>query len=187
MEGLRSSELANQGGVNLETIRYYERRGLLPKPPRTSAGYRAFDAEAVRRLLFIKQAQALGFSLKEVRELLALRLNPRTSCADVRRRAEARSGAPPADRIACALVAAKRRERPSRAARALAALAAAIALVRLASPAGWLAVAESISAASSAGTVAIPIEGMTCASCAAQVKKALRALDGVSDVEVSLE
>ena len=83
MEGLRTGELAIQGGVNLETIRYYERRGLLPKPPRTSAGYRAFDAEAVRRLRFIKQAQALGFSLKEVRELLALRLNPRTSCADV--------------------------------------------------------------------------------------------------------
>src|SRR5437763_1115130 len=90
MEGLRTGELAIQGGVNLETIRYYERRGLLPKPPRTSAGYRAFDAEAVRRLRFIKQAQALGFSLKEVRELLALRLNPRTSCADVRRRAEAK-------------------------------------------------------------------------------------------------
>src|SRR5881397_4349489 len=88
MEGLRTGELAIQGGVNLETIRYYERRGLLPKPPRTSAGYRAFDAEAVRRLRFIKQAQALGFSLKEVRELLALRLDARTSCADVRSRAE---------------------------------------------------------------------------------------------------
>src|SRR5881628_1730917 len=90
MNTLRTGDLARQGGVHLETVRYYERRGLLPKPPRTSAGYRAFDAEAVRRLRFIKQAQALGFSLKEVRELLALRLNPRTSCADVRRRAEAK-------------------------------------------------------------------------------------------------
>jgi copper chaperone CopZ len=71
--------------------------------------------------------------------------------------------------------------------RALAALAAAIAFVRLASSAGWSAAAESIPAASSAGTVAIPIEGMTCASCAAHVKKALRAVDGVTDVEVSLE
>jgi len=69
----------------------------------------------------------------------------------------------------------------------MAALAAAIALVRLAGPAGWSTAAESIPATSSAGTVAIPIEGMTCASCAAQVKKALRALDGVADVEVSLE
>ena len=90
MEGLRSSELASQGGVNRETVRYYERRGLLPKPPRTAAGYRAFDGDAVRRLRFIKQAQALGFSLKEIRALLALRLDPRASCADVRRRAEAK-------------------------------------------------------------------------------------------------
>ena len=90
MEGLRSGELANRGGVNLETVRYYERRGLLPKPPRTLAGYRAFDAGAVRRLRFIKQAQALGFSLKEIKALLALRLDPRASCADVRRRAEAK-------------------------------------------------------------------------------------------------
>src|SRR5437867_3693962 len=88
MNALRTGELARRGGVNLETIRYYERRGLLAKPPRTLAGYRTFDAEAVRRLRFIKQAQALGFSLKEVRELLALRLDARTSCADVRSRAE---------------------------------------------------------------------------------------------------
>ena len=85
-----TGEVASRGGVNLETIRYYERRGLLPKPPRTPAGYRTFDAAALRRLRFIKQAQALGFSLKEIKELLALRVDPRTSCADVRRRAEAK-------------------------------------------------------------------------------------------------
>src|SRR6266581_4304729 len=90
MHGFKTSEVAKQGGVNLETIRYYERRGLLPKPPRTPAGYRTFDAAALRRLRFIKQAQALGFSLKEIKELLALRLDPRASCADVRRRAEAK-------------------------------------------------------------------------------------------------
>lgn len=90
MEWLTTGELANEGGVNLETIRYYERRGLLSKPPRTPTGYRTFDGEAVRRLRFIKQAQALGFSLKEIKELLALRLDPRTSCGDVRRRAEAK-------------------------------------------------------------------------------------------------
>ena len=90
MNTLRTADVAKQGGVNLETIRYYERRGLLPKPPRTAAGYRTFDPAAVRRLRFIKQAQAIGFSLKEVKELLALRVDPRTSCADVRRRAEAK-------------------------------------------------------------------------------------------------
>ena len=90
MDGLKTGEVARAGGVNLETIRYYERRGLLPKPPRTPAGYRTFDPEAVRRIRFIKHAQALGFSLKEVRELLSLRVDPRRSCAEVRARADAK-------------------------------------------------------------------------------------------------
>lgn len=87
---LTRGRLADKGGVKPETVRYYERRGLLPRPPRTPAGYRVFDADAVRRLRFIKHAQALGFSLKEVKELLALRVRPGVSCADVCRRAEAK-------------------------------------------------------------------------------------------------
>ena len=90
MSRLTTSEVAKQGGVNLETVRYYERRGLLPKPSRTPAGYRTFGTDAVRRLRFIKRAQELGFSLKEVKELLGLRVDARTSCADVRKRAEAK-------------------------------------------------------------------------------------------------
>ena len=73
-------ELARRSGVNLETVRYYERRGLLPKPPRTPAGYRAFPAASVRRVRFIRQAQALGFTLAEIKELLALRVDPDTTC-----------------------------------------------------------------------------------------------------------
>ncbi len=88
MTGLRSSEVAKLGGVNVESIRFYEKLGLLAKPPRTTAGYRVFSADAVRRVRFIKRAQELGFSLKEIKELLALRLDPDTTCADVRRRAE---------------------------------------------------------------------------------------------------
>ena len=88
MDRLTTSGVAKKGGVNLETIRYYERRGLLPKPPRTPSGYRLFAPGDVRRLRFIKHAQALGFSLKEVKELLALRVTPGVSCADVRVRAE---------------------------------------------------------------------------------------------------
>ena len=75
MERLTTSEVAKQGGVNLETVRYYERRGLLPKPPRTPTGHRAFAPEAVRRLRFIRHAQALGFfqrMLKQVQELLSV-------------------------------------------------------------------------------------------------------------------
>jgi DNA-binding transcriptional MerR regulator len=78
MNALRTSDVAKEGGVNLETVRYYERRGLLPKPPRTPAGYRTFGTDAVRRLRFIKRAQDLGFSLKEIKELLALRVDART-------------------------------------------------------------------------------------------------------------
>jgi len=90
MEGLKTAQLANEGGVNVETIRYYERHGLLPKPPRTPSGYRVFSEEAVARLRFIKRSQELGFSLKEVKELQALRVRRGSGCADVRRRAEAK-------------------------------------------------------------------------------------------------
>jgi MerR family mercuric resistance operon transcriptional regulator len=90
METLTISRLAHLGGVNLETVRYYERRGLLPKPPRTQAGYRQFSPEAARRLRFIKRAQELGFSLDEVQELLALRIEPRKNRADIRCRAQAK-------------------------------------------------------------------------------------------------
>jgi MerR family mercuric resistance operon transcriptional regulator len=88
MTGLSTSDVARQGGVNLESIRFYEREGLLPRPPRTASGYRVFTPDDVRRVRFIKRAQELGFSLREIKELLALRFDPETSCADVRARAE---------------------------------------------------------------------------------------------------
>ena len=88
MERLTIGHLAQLGGVNLETIRYYERRGLLPKPARTAAGYRQFAHEAARRLRFIKRAQELGFSLDEIRELLALGSQPRQNRATIRVRAQ---------------------------------------------------------------------------------------------------
>lgn len=87
---LSIGSLAKEARVNLETIRYYERQGLLSKPPRTQSGYRMFPPDAVRRIRFIKRAQELGFSLKEVKQLLALRVDSRTTCADVRRRAQAK-------------------------------------------------------------------------------------------------
>ena len=91
-ERLTISRLAQLGGVNLETIRYYERQGLLPAPPRTAAGYRIFPREAARRLRFIKRAQELGFSLNEIGELLALRIKPGAKRADMRVRAQAKIG-----------------------------------------------------------------------------------------------
>lgn len=90
MEKLTISRLAHLGGVNLETVRYYERNGLLPKPPRTASGYPVFPTDAPRRLRFIKKAQELGFSLAEIRELLSLRLRSGTNRSDVRARAAAK-------------------------------------------------------------------------------------------------
>ena len=88
--GLKSSALAELGGVNLQTIRYYEREGLLPAPPRLRSGYRVFPETSVHRVRFIKRAQELGFSLAEVRELLSIQINPAKECSDVRRLAEAK-------------------------------------------------------------------------------------------------
>lgn len=88
MDRLSTGEVAKQAVVNLETIRFYERKGLLPKPPRSPSGYRAFSPEAVGRVRFIKRTQELGFSLREIKELLSLRTDPDTTCGDVRRRAE---------------------------------------------------------------------------------------------------
>ncbi len=84
------SEAAEQAGVNVQTLRYYERRGLLPRPPRRSSGYREFPDDAVRVVRFIKRAQELGFTLDEVEELLRLRRNTGRNRARIRSVAERR-------------------------------------------------------------------------------------------------
>lgn len=90
MANLKIGQLAEQGEVNLQTIRYYEREGLLPKPPRLASGYRIFSSDAVRRVRFIKRAQELGFSLKEIKELLAIRVDPERDCSGVQKFAKAK-------------------------------------------------------------------------------------------------
>src|SRR2546426_8604950 len=79
---LTIGQVANAADVNIQTIRYYERRGLIPTPRRTPAGYRQYAEEAVARLRFIKHAQELRFSLTEIQELLGLRV-PHGSACDV--------------------------------------------------------------------------------------------------------
>ena len=90
MEKMTTSQLAKEASVNLETIRYYERRGLIPKPPRNASGYRQYSLEDIARTKFIKSAQALGFSLKEISEILSLRMEPGTTCGDIKARVEAK-------------------------------------------------------------------------------------------------
>ncbi|MHB8736331.1 MAG: MerR family transcriptional regulator [Terriglobales bacterium] len=89
--GLKIGEVAQRGGVNLQTIRFYERERLLPKPPRLASGYRVFPEQTVLRIRFIKRAQQLGFSLAEIRELLSLQLDPKRDCSDVRRLAQTKA------------------------------------------------------------------------------------------------
>jgi DNA-binding transcriptional MerR regulator len=85
---MRTSELARRTGVNTETLRYYERRGLLQEPPRTPGGYRDFPSEAVAGIRLINRAQELGFSLEE--ELLHLNDGGPESCDVARTAATAR-------------------------------------------------------------------------------------------------
>ena len=86
---MRIGELAKQSGVGVETVRFYEKKGLVAQPPRpVVAGYRDYSHDAVQRIRFIRSAQRLGFSLDEVAELLDLEAGPSAQCADVRERAQ---------------------------------------------------------------------------------------------------
>lgn len=86
MPHLTIGKVAAQAGVSVETIRFYERRGLIEQPSK-GEGYRVYPAEVVARIRFVRQAQRIGFSLRETEELLALRANPHADCADVRHEA----------------------------------------------------------------------------------------------------
>jgi len=90
METLSIGQVARLSGVGVETMRFYEREGLLEEPPRRASGYRQYSEQVVQRLHFIQRAKRLGFSLKEINELLLLRVDAQTSCEEVRQRTEAK-------------------------------------------------------------------------------------------------
>src|SRR5262245_48692368 len=87
MKLLTIGEVARRAGIGVETVRFYEREGLLAEPARRASGYRQYGDDAVPRLRFIRRAKALGFTLKEIAELLALRDDSDATRADVRRQA----------------------------------------------------------------------------------------------------
>ncbi len=87
---LKIGEVAERGGVNLQTIRYYEREKLLPEPPRLASGYRIYPVQTVRRVRFIKRAQEIGFTLAEIRGLLAIRIDADRNSSEVRTLAQAK-------------------------------------------------------------------------------------------------
>ncbi len=88
MKGLSIGELARKAGVGVETVRFYERQGLVEQPQRPSQGFRRYPPETVRRIRFVRRAKELGFTLKEVSELLDLRFDPQRGCAEVKEMAE---------------------------------------------------------------------------------------------------
>jgi MerR family mercuric resistance operon transcriptional regulator len=89
MKPMTAGQVARFAGVGVETVRFYEKNGLLEQPTRRPSGYREYDEETVHRLRFIQRAKELGFTLSEIKELLSLRCSERP-CNDVRKRAEAK-------------------------------------------------------------------------------------------------
>lgn len=87
-EQLRIGKVAKQAGVNVQTLRYYERRGLLNPSGRLESGYRLYPPGAAQRVRFIKNAQAIGFTLREISGLLRLRVSHKAHCGDVKRKAQ---------------------------------------------------------------------------------------------------
>jgi len=90
METLTIGQVAKESNVGLETIRFYEREGLIENPPRRPSGYRAYPPDTVNRVRFIRTAKDLGFSLKEIGELLSLRIDPVGACTEIKTIAESK-------------------------------------------------------------------------------------------------
>src|SRR5690348_6166919 len=87
---MRIGEVAERAGVNIETLRYYERRGLLPEPPRTPSGHRSYDDETVRFVRAVKEAQGLGLTLAEIEEFLRAARRPERAPEELRVRLAAK-------------------------------------------------------------------------------------------------
>lgn len=84
----KTGEVASRANVNKETVRYYEKRGLIPEPDRRRSGYRIFTRRHIDRIRFIKRAQELGFTLSEIQELLELRMDEETTCSEIKTEAQ---------------------------------------------------------------------------------------------------
>ncbi len=90
MKKLKIGEVAKKANVGVETIRFYERKGLIPCPNRLQSGYRQYSEDVVMRIQFIKNAKELGFSLKEIRGLFSLRVKSKAKCGDIKKKAGAK-------------------------------------------------------------------------------------------------
>ena len=93
MQALTIGKVARRAAVGVETVRFYERQGLIAEPQRARSGYRLYPETTVTRIRFIRRAKELSFSLREIRELLALRVDPEVSSAEVKSRAQTKIAA----------------------------------------------------------------------------------------------
>jgi len=193
MGSLTIGVLAKRADVGIETVRFYERRGLVRRPARPGTGYRSYPEDAVGRIRFIRNAQALGFSLQEIKELLALRVTAGTSCAAVRSRAAAKVAdvnrrLADLERIRVALeelVAAC----PGRGALAsctiLEALDSVAVSISESRPMGAKRRQKSLSGVSSMKSLEMKIDGMQCDGCASTIQSILSREPGVKSASVS--
>ena len=85
---MKIGAVARQAGITVEAVRFYEKKGLLEAPARNESGYRVYSRESLQQLLFITRSKELGFSLKEIKELLQLREAPGTTCTEIKAQAE---------------------------------------------------------------------------------------------------
>ena len=88
VKALTIGKVADMSGISVETVRFYERKGLIEEPPRKESGYRQYPVDTVNRLLFIRRAKELGFSLEEIKDLLHLKIDPSSTCEQVKAKAE---------------------------------------------------------------------------------------------------
>ena len=190
METLTIGMLARRAGVGVETVRFWERRGLVLRPPRPAGGYRTYPEETIARIRFIRQAQALGFTLQEIAALLALRVAPGVDCAAIRARAaaklaDAKTRLAELERICAALsilVAACPGSGAVVHCTILDALSTAAEPVAKARGAR---VAKRIHGAKDVKSIELDIEGMHCDGCASTVQALLAAETGVKAATVS--
>ena len=92
MNTLTIGQVAKQSGIGIETIRFYERKGLIDEPPRKESGYRQYTDDVIRQLTFIQHAKTLGFSLREINELLSLRSRPGVTSREIKLMAQTKLG-----------------------------------------------------------------------------------------------
>lgn len=175
-------QAAGAAGVGVETIRFYERKGLIERPPRPLAGARRYPRDTVDRIRALRHGQELGFALAEIAELLALRADPGADCADVRRRAEVHLEGVERKQARLGEVAARLRE--------------LIAVCPGEGATDTCAILDAFAPSSGAGPepgahaggprIELRVEGMACSACAGTVRELLQATPGVRAASVDL-